>query len=116
MKKTETLFICLATLVCFAVGYRSGLKMSATEQFNAIPETHSGAFLAAQHAIYVNDFDAASAYSASLADIDAKVVKNTRMMADFLSGRLPDGVKELEKESGTPSRLIYDAHLAEQGD
>ena len=116
MKKTETLFICLATLVCFAVGYRSGLKMSATEQFKAIPETHSGAFLAAQHAIYVNDFDAASAYSASLADIDAKVVKNTRMMADFLSGRLPDGVKELEKESGTPSRLIYDAYLAEQGD
>jgi len=116
MKKTETLFICLATLVCFAVGYRSGLNMSATEHVGAIPETHYGAFLAAQHAIYVNDFDAASVYGARLTDVDETIVKNTKIMADFLSGRMPDNAADLAKESGTPARLIYDAYLAEQGD
>ena len=38
------------------------------------------------------------------------------MMADFLSGRLPENAADLAKESGTPARLIYDAYLVEQGD
>ena len=37
-------------------------------------------------------------------------------MADFLSGKLPEDVADLAKESGTPARLIYDAYLVEQGD
>ena len=115
MKKTETLFICCAVLLCYVAGYVLGFSGVGKQHRVAIPETNYGAFLAAQHAIYVNDFDTAATYSAKLGDVDAAVVKNTKMMAEFLSGRMPDGAKDLEKESGTPARLIYDAYLAEQG-
>jgi len=116
MKKTETLFICCATLVCFAFWYMFISNIPRYEHRGIIGETKYGAFLAAQHAIYINDFDAAATYSASLADVDETVVKNTKMMADFLSGHMPENASDLAKESGTPARLIYDAYLAEQGD
>ena len=116
MKKTETLFISCATLVCFAVGYMFGLRIPSVEHHGQIAETKYGAFLAAQHAVYVNDFVTASDFAASLDGVDVTIVKNTKMITDFLSGRMPENAADLAKESGTPARLIYDAYLAEQGD
>ena len=70
-----------------------------------------GNFLAAQHAVYVNDFDTAAHFSQTLDDGDIPAVQNIKTMSAFLSGQMPDGVDGLKKESGTPARLIYDAYL-----
>ncbi len=80
------------------------------------PVTKYGAFLAAQHAIYVNDFDNAARFSKTLENTDYAIVKNTQFMSEFLSGKLPAGVEILKKEKNTAARLIYDAYLAERGD
>ena len=118
MKKTETLFIggiLVASIAIIGAGIWNSHMLTAG-QLNAVGESKYGNFLAAQHAIYINDFDAASNYAKDL-DVDVgPVVKNTKIMADFLSGTLPDDAADLAKESGTPARLIYDAYLVNAGD
>ena len=115
MKKTESLFVgfgllfaIIAVCVCIA-------KSQQNPDFSHVATTKYGAFLAAQHAIYINDFDAAAQFGALLDGEDGATAKNVKMMSDFLSGHLPDGSADLAKDTGTPARLIYDAHLVEQG-
>ena len=45
------------------------------------PETKYGAFLAAQHAIHVNDFNSAMMFSTSLQDLDMPIVSGVKTMA-----------------------------------
>ncbi len=113
MKKTGSLLI-FFLLGCgvFAAGvavWRGGAFRSNTQ--NPIVETQYGAFLAAQHAIYVNDFDTARDFGAALTTTDIATVQNVKIMSHFLSGEMPGDVAELKKESGTPARLVYDAFL-----
>ena len=116
MKKTGSLFIggiLIATIVVLCAGiFDSTNKVSK----QAVPDSKYGSFLATQHAIYINDFDAAVKYGANLDGVDAVVVKNIKMMADFLSGHMPENAADLSKESGMPARLVYDAYLIGQGD
>ena len=74
-------------------------------------ETKFGSFLAAQHAIYVNDFDAAVRFSDRLHDVQYPVVLNTKMVSDFLAGNMPLDAKILKNEKGMPAQFIYDAYL-----
>lgn len=74
--------------------------------------TKYGDFLAAQHAVYVNDFSSALDFTENLGDKEYTIVKNTKLLAEFLSGRLPEKIDELKSEKNLPSRLIYDAYLA----
>ncbi|MBO4626342.1 MAG: hypothetical protein J5679_03690 [Alphaproteobacteria bacterium] len=116
MKKTESLFVGALLLIVVAVAGASIFGETNVSKTSNIPDTKYGAFLAAQHAIYNNDFDAAAKYGEMLGDVDFAAVKNVKMMADFLSGRLPENAADLAKESGTPARLIFDAYLVGQGD
>ena len=119
MRKTETLFIGAALLAAVAVAggaiwyYASGHNNNAHHEY---PTTQYGAFLAAQHAIYVNDFTNAAKFAGQLNEIEYATVQSTKFLADFLSGYMPDGVEILADEKTTASRLIYDAHLVQQGD
>lgn len=118
MKKAQTLFIGVALVAVLAViggavWYHG--HIADTSKTHIYPDTQYGNFLAAQHAIYVNDFDSASKYANLLTDVDYSIVQSTKFLADFLSGRMPDGVIVLEEEKTTASRLIYDAYLAQQG-
>ena len=116
MKKTESLFVggmLIAAIVAVGV---SIVGTNSRIDFRGVPDTEYGAFLAAQHAIYINDFDAAARYGAILDVSVGRVVKNTKIMSEFLSGRLPTNAADLAKEADTPARLIYDAYLVEQGD
>ena len=115
MKKTESLFISGLLLGAIAVACSGIVEINKSGELRGVPDSNYGSFLAAQHAIYVNDFDAAAQYGASLDTSAGAVVKNTKIMADFLSGKLPENADDLAKESGTPARLIYDAYLVEQG-
>lgn len=115
MKKTKFLFTGCILLVLVALVYSGSINIP-TINHQSIPQTKYGSFLAAQHAIYTNDFDSAAKFSEILDGKDGDVVKNTKVMATFLSGRLPENVADLAKENGTPARLIYDAYLVGQGD
>ena len=116
MKKTETLFVGGILILAIVIVFAGICRTDKNTNFHGVQETKYGAFLAAQHAIYVNDFDTAAEYSVMLDGNDGNVVKNVKFMTDFLSGRLSENASVLAKESGTPSRLVYDAYLVEQGD
>ena len=116
MKKTESLFIGALLVLALAVVCANMSNVSNRVSTNSVPETKYGAFLAAQHAIYNNDFDAAARYSEKLDGTESSAVKNVKIMADFLSGKMPEDASELAKGSGTSTRLVYDAYLVGQGD
>ena len=113
MKKIGSLFIksvlVVAIVVAGVYAWKNGTLRS--ENQSVIPSGKYGDFLAAQHAIYINDFDAAAQFSETLDGADAPAVQNVKTIAGFLSGKMPDNAAELKKESGTPARLIYDAYL-----
>ena len=76
------------------------------------PETKYGAFLATQHAIYVNDFKSASEFAQTFADVSYETPRRTYYLAEFLNGKLPKDPENLAKADDATSRFIYDAHLA----
>ena len=114
MRKRENLFISAILLAAVAT---TGITMwrHCNRNVQAVAEnqqtTKYGAFLAAQHAIYTNDFNRAADEIKKISDIDYPIVENTRLMSEFLSGRMPDGADQLAEEGGLAARLIYDAHL-----
>lgn len=75
------------------------------------PSTRYGDFLAAQHALYVNDFDTASQLLNTFTDLDYTTVQNTKCISDFLNGELPQGASKLKNEKNASTQLIYDAYL-----
>ncbi len=114
MKKIERIFISIGLLTALTVV--SGALWQHFDTKNQtnnyhFPETKYGAFLAAQHAIYVNDFDSAIDFSNQLQDSHYSIVQNTKYISEFLSGRMPADAKLLKKEKSTPAQLIYDAYL-----
>ena len=116
MKKAQRLFIDIALVAVIAViGWGVWQKYHTDNAFenHEYPTTQFGAFLAAQHAIYVNDFDNAAKFAGQLTDTDYATVQSTKFLSDFLSGKMPDGVIILEEEKNTASRLIYDAYLVQ---
>ena len=116
MRKTETLFIGAALIVVIIVTggaiWYACHRNYATRNYQ-YPTSQFGSFLAAQHAIYVNDFDSASKFAAQLTDTDYSTVQTTKFLSDFLSGRMPDQVFILEEEKTAAPRLIYDAYLVQ---
>ncbi len=114
MRKIESIFIMVSLIAVIAVS--GGAIWHHTHQSGQgdafeIPTTKYGAYLAAQHAVYVNDFDSAQNMAAHLQDVDYPMVKNTVYIADFLSGKMPLDAHLLKKEKGMPAQLVYDAHL-----
>lgn len=118
MRKRENLFISAILLAGVATTgitiWRHCTRVGQTVAENQ-QTTKYGAFLAAQHAIYVNDFDRAAFEMKSVSDTDYPIIENTRIMSEFLSGRMPDGAAQLSDEGGLAARLIYDTHLVTEG-
>ena len=114
MIKRKTLFYC-TVFVCALVagcGIYVGLRSNYNPNYaDSIPQTKYGAFLAAQHAIYVNDFESMEKFIPEFEDVEYNTVKNTRILAEFLGGDIPSDVKTLADDKNAASRLIYDAYL-----
>ncbi len=114
MRKIERIFI-TASLLAVIVVTGGTLWKHTTKQIHTpeykFPEYGFGAFLAAQHAIYVNDFESARNFAKKLADEQIPIVQSTVYMSDFLSGRMPFDAHLLKAEKGMPARIIYDAYL-----
>ncbi len=114
MKKIESLFITVSLFAIIAVmggaiwHHTTNPGQGNTYEF---PATQYGAYLASQHAVYVNDFDAAVHFTENLRNVPYPIVQNTIYISDFLSGRMPFDAHLLKNEKTMPARLIYDAHL-----
>ncbi len=114
MRKTETLFVGVALIAIIAVmgGAFWYHNYSDNTQNNfKYPETNYGSFLAAQHAIYVNDFENAAKFANQIKDVDYATIQSTKFLSEFLSGRMPENANLLKDEKATSSRLIYDAYI-----
>ena len=118
MRKIETIFITISLLL--AVGIVGGLITRYDNNGDAghivaseykFPDRQFGSFLAAQHAIYVNDFESAGGFADKLQDVQYPIVQNTKMISEFLNGYLPQDAKLLKQEKGMPAKLVYDAYL-----
>ena len=95
MRKIESLFIggALFLVVIFAGGAMYSHMYAARKATPVgFPDTQFGAFLAAQHAIYVNDFENAARFADVLTDKEIVLVQNTKYLSDFLNGKMPSDV------------------------
>ena len=118
MTRRKSLFYAIIFITCFIVGWGALFifhnNYSGNTAYNVEP-TKYGAFLAAQHAIYVNDFETVPELVKDFADVQYDTVKNTRILAEFLGGQIPTDVEYIADDKNPASRLIYDAYLAKKG-
>ncbi len=116
MNKRKTLFYTIIFTIIFMIGwgvfciFRTSNNINAT---NNIETTKYGAYLAAQHAIYVNDFETAPDLVKDFSDVEYQTVRDTRMLAEFLGGQIPNNVETLANEQNPASRMIYDTYLVQ---
>ncbi len=115
MKPIKTLLFVsgglVAGLVAFHLLHTSG---TTTVVRGKVPTTSYGAFLAAQHALYTNNFDKADEFLDSI-DESAKQYKSVEeihTLTDFLNGTIPGDVTNLDKKKTIVARVIVDANLA----
>lgn len=111
MKKALFYFFVVATVFVAITLIFSPVYQPKTMQEEQ-PATKYGAFLAAQHAIYVNDFKAASDFADVFSDVSYAVPHRTYCLSVFLNGELPKTPEKLSKSTDAASRFIYDAYLA----
>lgn len=114
MKKIETLFIGVALVVAVAVTGGVMWHRVMVDADTSVPVAGSryGDFLAAQHALSINDFERAAEFSANL-PTEYPAVANTKILAEFLSGRMPENADMLGKDKALHATLIYDAYLVQ---
>ena len=79
-------------------------------QGGVVFDTKFGSFLAAQHALYVNDFDAAAQMMQGI-EGDKDLIKNVKITTDFFNGKMPENASSLKDSKDLISRLVYDAYL-----
>jgi len=115
----KTVFVLLAVLSIWIISRGiDAYRENDSRADQVVFDSDFGSFLAAQHAIYVNDFDTASKMLNSLDSSVMKFdsVKQSKNMIDFLNGKMPDDIKSLKDSKELPLRLIYDAYLVRQDD
>ena len=118
MKPTKTFFFVFFFLVAGLVAiHLIGTTNPNVETYGKVPTTSYGAFLAAQHALYTNNFDKAGEFLNEIDDAakQYKSVDEIRVLTDFLNGRMPDDISGLSKQKTLISRIIIDADLAKNG-
>lgn len=74
-----------------------------------------GAFLAAQHALYINDFESASKMMAEV-KTDSKNVQKIKNLTEFFGGKMPQNAESFKDSKDVVERLIYDAFLIQKDD
>lgn len=100
---------------CLIVQRIAFLKLDDVYKQTPVEETQFGSFLAAQHALYINDFDTAEKLLKSN-NSKTFVVQKTKTLTDFFNGKLPDDIDSLRKSKELSDRLIYDVHLIRKKD
>lgn len=116
MKQTKTLFFVSVCLVACLVAWHFANTPRPTEQSRGkIPTTSYGAFLAAQHAMFINDFDTAHKLLDNVDESakEYKSVEEIRILTDFLNGIMPQNIDNLDKHKSMVARVVGDAYLVQ---
>lgn len=113
MKKIDTLLLAAAVVVIATLTYHLVRNSDDTFFQNAnapMPTTKYGDFLAAQHAISINDFARAAEFTEHL-PTEYRTVASTKILAEFLSGKMPSDAGLLAGEKNLQAELIYGTYL-----
>lgn len=113
----KSVFVGLAVfcLVGVVVGAVKSIKARHLQHDKLVANTDYGAFLAAQHALFVNDFDSAATMIRGV-KADVLAVNDAKTVIDFFNGKIPEDIKSMKDEKDLTRRLIYDAYLVQQND
>ncbi|MBR3510534.1 MAG: hypothetical protein IKN73_00535 [Alphaproteobacteria bacterium] len=108
----------LITVFVVGLGYLIGTNtgffgLLKRDVVSGVENTEYGNFLAAQHALFVNDFESASEMISNVKS-DISVVSQTKVLADFFSGKMPENATVLKSDKDLANRLIYDSYLINQ--
>lgn len=113
---TGAFFVAIIVFCSFLLGQKilndSSYKFG---QNNAVIETEFGNFLAAQHALYVNDFENAANMANVLKSKDKNVLQ-LQSMTDFFNGKMPKNAASFKDSKDLVSGLVYDAFLIQKDD
>ncbi len=108
----------LATILICCSLYVVQKKIRENHMFSDVSDTvldtNYGKFLAGQHALYINDFESAQKFISDIKS-DNSLVKQSKILAGFFSGQMPENADMLKGNKEISSRLIYDAYLINQG-
>jgi len=113
MNKAEKYFnkrLLLAVLLCASMVLISSFVGNREKAVSVVYDSNYGNFLAAQHAIYTNDFVSASKFMSAVQS-DKQNVINTKILVGFLNGTISDDVVKLKNDKSISGRLVYDAYL-----
>lgn len=116
-KNCITSFLISAIVLIAGIGLYKLLDFSYQRlgQNEDIIDTDFGLFLASQHALYVNDFDNASKMIQRVKS-DKKIVNQTKNIASFFNGKLPENADSLKNSKELVDGMIYDAYLIQKDD
>jgi tetratricopeptide (TPR) repeat protein len=121
MKEIKKFYIgaCLIALIVFCsclMGQKVlNLNSAKLGQGDAVFNTDYGYFLAAQHALDANDFNAASEMVNAI-KTENKVIAETQTLADFFNGQIPKNASKLKDSKDLVNGLVYDAFLIQKDD
>jgi len=105
----------LVFCACFVGQKIASFNFSRHGQDDVVFDSDFGNFLAAQHALAINDFNSAAQMAGSV-KADNKVVKDTQTLADFFNGKLPENAANFKDSKDLVHGLIYDAFLIQKDD
>lgn len=115
MKPIKTfLSVSVVLVACLVAIYIASTSRPMTSANGKLPTTNYGAFLAAQHAMYVNDFERADDFLNMINNDDVKKydsVAEIHTLTNFLHGTMPTDISNLQKHKTVISRVIVDAYL-----
>ncbi len=110
-------FFIAVVIFCSTLVGQKVFEMNSTKmgQGGAVFDTDFGSFLAAQHALYINDFAAASKMISEV-KADNKNIAQMKNLTDFFGGKMPQNAETFKNSKDVVERLIYDAYLLQKDD
>jgi tetratricopeptide (TPR) repeat protein len=111
------LFLFATVFACaFILGQKIfNVNPNSANTDNGVIDSKYGNFLAAQHALYINDFEnAAKMMSGALVENDS--IKQVKTITDFFGGKMPENAADLKSSKDLLERLVYDAYLIQKDD
>lgn len=110
-------FFIAVVIFCSTLVGQKVFEMNSTKmgQGDAVFDTDFGSFLAAQHALYINDFATASKMISEV-KVDNKNIAQMKNLTDFFGGKMPKNAETFKNSKDVVERLIYDAYLLQKDD
>ena len=111
------LFLVAAVVFCsYLLGQKVfNLNSQGRGPIDSVSDTDYGSFLAAQHALYINDFESASKMIGEV-KTNNKSIDDIKKLTNFFGGKMPENAEKLKDSKDVVDGLIYDAFLIQKGD